>query len=331
MSSSLPIASLSLDLDNEWSYLKVHGDSGWECFPSYLDVLIPRVLEFLAKRSLKITFFIVGQDAALKKNHASLKMLTAAGHEVGNHSFSHEPWFHQFGRERIESEIALAEDHIGGVTGQRPVGYRGPGFSFSQTTLEVLEARDYLYDASTFPTFAGPLARFYYLCHSNLEGRDREERCKLFGSLKDGFRPLSPYRWRNGQGLLEIPVTTMPLTRMPIHLSYLLYLSSFSPRLALSYFRVALKLCEISRITPSLLLHPLDFLGLEDRIGLEFFPAMKLSTSRKLSFLDQSLAAFSACFRVVSLLEHSRTIIGESRQALTDSHPRRYPILRSGL
>lgn len=32
-------ASISLDLDNLWSYLKIHGDDGWRSFPSYLDRL----------------------------------------------------------------------------------------------------------------------------------------------------------------------------------------------------------------------------------------------------------------------------------------------------
>ena len=27
-------ASLSLDLDNQWSYMKTHGDDGWESYPS---------------------------------------------------------------------------------------------------------------------------------------------------------------------------------------------------------------------------------------------------------------------------------------------------------
>ncbi len=40
-----PVASLSLDLDNQWSYMKTHGDAGWESFPSYLDIVVPRVLE----------------------------------------------------------------------------------------------------------------------------------------------------------------------------------------------------------------------------------------------------------------------------------------------
>ena len=94
MKSEKTIASLSLDLDNKWSYLKTHGDPGWESFPSYLDTLVPRVLQFLSQRNLKITFFVVGQDAALEKNHTALKAIAAAGHEIGNHSFSHEPWFH---------------------------------------------------------------------------------------------------------------------------------------------------------------------------------------------------------------------------------------------
>ena len=68
-----PIASLSLDLDNLWSYMKTHGDLGWENFPSYLDSFIPQVLDILDQLNLKITFFIVGQDAALKKNEEALR------------------------------------------------------------------------------------------------------------------------------------------------------------------------------------------------------------------------------------------------------------------
>src|SRR5215470_18491631 len=108
MSSRHPIASLSLDLDNQWAYLKVHGDAGWEKFPSYLDLVVPRVLEVLADRNIRITFFIVGQDAALEKNHAALKLIAAAGHEIGNHSFSHEPWFPLYNSARVESEIVRA-------------------------------------------------------------------------------------------------------------------------------------------------------------------------------------------------------------------------------
>src|SRR5882724_4054143 len=82
-----PLASLSLDLDNEWSYLKTHGDAEWRRLPSYLDTVVPRVMKFLAAReNQRITFFVVGQDAALKKNEEAIASIAHAGHEIGNHS-----------------------------------------------------------------------------------------------------------------------------------------------------------------------------------------------------------------------------------------------------
>ena len=59
-------------------YLKTHGDAGWDSFPSYLDVVVPRVLDLLAARGLKITFFIVGQDATLPANQTALRSIADA-------------------------------------------------------------------------------------------------------------------------------------------------------------------------------------------------------------------------------------------------------------
>jgi peptidoglycan-N-acetylglucosamine deacetylase len=320
MSSQQAIASLSLDLDNQWSYLKVHGDSGWEEFPSYLDLFVPRVLEFLSLRNLKITFFVVGQDAALEKNQTPLRAIAKEKHEIGNHSFSHEPWLHLFPVERIEQEIQSTEDQIVAITGERPIGFRGPGFSFSDATFQVLEQRGYLYDATTFPTFLGPLARSYYFLHSNLTRRNHKERDFLFGSFWQGLRPLKPYRWHGNGGLLEIPVTTMPIIRTPIHLSYILYLSLYSSFLALEYFRVSLLLCRWAGISPSLLLHPLDFLGQDDNLGLSFFPAMNLCRSRKLGLVSEVLRMLCDEFQVVSVREHAMRIANAHETGMLGGH-----------
>jgi hypothetical protein len=302
-----PIASLSLDLDNKWSYLKTHGDQGWQTFPSYLNVLVPRVLDFLQARSTKITFFVVGQDAALDRNRDVLSEITRAGHEVGNHSFHHEPWMRLHTEEQVESELAAAEEHIERATGPRPIGFRGPGFTLSHAILSVLGRRGYLYDCSTFPTFVGPLARAYYFMHARLSAEELEKRDALFGSLRDGLRPLRPYRWQTGGSeLIELPVTTMPVSRMPIHVSYLLYLGGFSPAVAMAYFRTALGLCRLTGTSPSLLLHPLDFLGCEDDGDLSFFPAMKDPREKKLALVGQALDLFAKEFRVTTMQEHAR-------------------------
>jgi hypothetical protein len=301
-----PLASLSLDLDNKWSYMKTHGDAGWESLPSYLHIVVPRVLDILKRRNLSITFFIVGQDAAQKSNQPVLRSIVDGGHEIGNHSYYHEPWLQLYSRSELEVELAKAEDAIEGATGVRPIGFRGPGFSLSSDVIDILIGRGYLYDASTFPTFLGPLARAYYFMKSRLDEKQHEERKNLFGSLKDGLRPLNPYRWNTASGqLLEIPVTTMPGLKLPIHVSYLIYLSSFSPAIALFYFRTAMDLCRMMRTEPSLLLHPLDFLGCDDESELNFFPAMNMEQERKLQFIEEVLDIYCDQFDVVSMRQHA--------------------------
>jgi peptidoglycan-N-acetylglucosamine deacetylase len=304
---SKPLASLSLDLDNKWSYMKTHGDPGWESLPSYLDVVIPRVLRLLAERKLTITFFVVGLDAAQERHHGVLRSLADAGHEIGNHSFRHEPWLHLYSDAQLREEIEKAEHAIESATGVHPVGFRGPGFSVSTSLLEVLASRGYMYDASTFPTYLGPLARAYYFLKSPIgDPEEKERRKKLFGTLADGLRPNGAYRWRTShRELIEIPVTTMPMFKVPIHLSYLLYLSSFSASLALAYFQTAMLLCRMSGTQPSLLLHPLDFLGCDDTADLSFFPAMQMKSSVKVRFAEKVLDQFNESFEVVAMREHA--------------------------
>ena len=302
--TSHPPASLSLDFDNLWTYMKIHGDPGWESFPSYLDTLVPLVLDRLKRHGLTITCFLVGQDAAIGRNREAIRELARQGHEIANHSFSHEPWFHEYDRARVEQEIASAEEHIERVTGQRPRGFRGPGFSLSRDAIEVLVRRGYDYDASTLPTFLGPLARAYYFWTTrDMPEEERRKRRKLYGSVKDGLQPLKPYLWEGG--LLEIPVTTMPVLRVPFHLSYLIYLAGYSRAAFRAHLRLAIALCRLRGVQPSFLLHPLDLLGGDRVKELSFFPGMAMPTERKLELFDEAIGMLGSAFRLVTLQEHA--------------------------
>lgn len=300
-------ASLSLDLDNKWSYLKTHGDAGWDAFPSYLHIVVPRVLELLHRRNLKITWFIVGQDAALPRNRESLQLITREEHEIGNHSFHHEPWLHLYSEEKIESELARAEEAIETATGVKTTGFRGPGFSLSPSVLRVLSRRGYRYDCSTFPTYLGPLARSYYFMTAKLTPQEKRERAKLFGTFAEGHRPLKPYRWR-GSDLVEVPVTTMPLAKVPMHLSYLLYLARFSKLAAKTYWKLAFAMCKWSGTEPSILLHPLDFMGSDDDGDLGFFPAMDKPAAWKLELAEEFLDDFAKHFNVLPMGAYVQTL-----------------------
>lgn len=301
---------MSLDLDNQWTYMKTHGDIGWEKFPSYFDVFIPRVLEILDQLNLKITFFIVGQDAALDKNQDILRLITDRGHEVGNHSFNHEPWFHLYPKDRIKEEVLDAEEQIYRATGKKPVGFRGPGFNWTRDIIEVLAENRYLYDASTLPTYLGPLARRYYFWKSDLTTKEKEEREKLFGKFEDGMRPVKPYylQVNSSATLLEIPVTTIPMIKTPFHLSYLLYISRFSLDFMFLYLKLALNLCLVTKTEPSFLLHPLDFIGRDQVSELAFFPGMDLNSSQKTKVFEKVVKMLSRYFTVVNMSSHARSV-----------------------
>jgi len=303
-----PIASVSLDLDDKWTYMKTHGDPNWSQFPSYLSIVVPRVLDFLRRRNLKITFFIVGQDAALERNHEVLRSIADAGHEISNHSFHHEPWLHLYSEEDIRREFASAEQAIAAATGQQPVGFRGPGFSVSETVIKVMISRGYQYDASTLPTFLGPLARAYYFFNAKLDPEEKKKRAKLFGTLADGLKPIKVYKWKTPSGsITEIPVTTIPIVRSPFHLSYLIYLQSFSPLLSSAYRNLAFSACKIAKVNPSFLLHPLDFLGRDEAPELAFFPGMKMSAAEKLNLAEKTFSALEERFTLVSMRDHANS------------------------
>jgi peptidoglycan/xylan/chitin deacetylase (PgdA/CDA1 family) len=245
---SRPTASVSLDLDNLWSYLRTHGDPAWRSRPSFLPTAVPRLLELFTEHGIRPTVFVVGADAARDDGASAVSAFVAAGHEIGNHSWSHEPWLHHFSRAELAVELELTEDALVAAGAPRPVGFRGPGFSVTSTLLDLLVERGYHYDTSMLPTWIGPLARAF---HDRSAGPDRDDEARgLFGPVRDVLLPNRPHRCR--PGLVELPVTTMPFARVPIHGSYLLQIHAQSPRLARAYFRTALRLCRSRRVEPTL-------------------------------------------------------------------------------
>jgi peptidoglycan-N-acetylglucosamine deacetylase len=300
------VAPISLDLDNKWSYLMTHGEPTWVDYPSYLDVLVPRVLDFLDERDLTITFFIVGRDAVGQRHRDLLAEIVRRGHRIGNHSHNHEPWLLRYDDAQIVEELDRSEEAIGEATGIKPLGFRGPGFSLSDGVLAELARRGYEYDASVFPNILNPLSRAYYFRTAKMTEAEKEERAELFGTLSSSLRPNRPYTWMvdGGDRLTEVPVTTFPGLRTPIHLSYLSYLGGKARWLASGYHRASITACKITNNPPSMLLHPLDFLGADDDTDLRFFPGMGMPSGQKLDLAAHFIGRLQESYTLVPMEEY---------------------------
>ena len=91
-------------------------------------------------------------------------------------------------------------------------------------------------------------------------------------------------------------------------MSYLLYLSAVNPVLARTYFAGALTSCRLAGVAPSILLHPLDFLGGDEVQGLDFFPAMRMPGARKRELVGEILDGMTRRWECVPMHRHAAAL-----------------------
>jgi hypothetical protein len=132
----------------------------------------------------------------------------------------------------------------------------------------------------------------------------------LFGSFKEGFYSLKPYHWDlgNNKSLLEIPVTTMPVFKIPFHQSYLLYISNVSTGLMKLYLRFSIMMCKLTKTSPSYLLHPLDLMGKDHVPSLAFFPGMNIASERKIKIFETAISMLKESFELMPMGEFAKTL-----------------------
>ena len=111
--------------------------------------LTPVILDILAEYGIKATFFMVGENVGYYP--AAARAVAEAGHEIGNHTFSHRK-FDRMGEEELRREISSCEEAIASVS-DSPVRFiRPPEGQMSDTMRRVIEATDYrviLWDVDT--------------------------------------------------------------------------------------------------------------------------------------------------------------------------------------
>jgi peptidoglycan/xylan/chitin deacetylase (PgdA/CDA1 family) len=97
----------------------------------------PAVLDTLAARDVKATFFVVGSMAAASPG--IVRRASTEGHRIGNHSWSH-PNLTKLSREQVTSQLARTNETIKQATGASPTEWRPP-YGATNTLVEAA-ARD---------------------------------------------------------------------------------------------------------------------------------------------------------------------------------------------
>lgn len=102
----------------------------------------PRVLGVLAEKTVRATFFCIGRHA--RRHPDVVRAIAAAGHELGNHSYSHPRHLYAWSASALFRDTRLSQRAIRRAAGVQPVWYRPPiGFRnlFMRRMLRLLNLR----------------------------------------------------------------------------------------------------------------------------------------------------------------------------------------------
>ena len=110
-----------------------------------------RVLELLAERGTRATFFVLGWIA--ERHPELVRAIVREGHELASHGYAHEVVTAQT-PETFRNDVRTAKRVLEDIAGEPVLGYRAPSFTITARTLwalPILREEGYLYDSSIVP------------------------------------------------------------------------------------------------------------------------------------------------------------------------------------
>ena len=95
----------------------------------------PRLLDMLAARNIKATFYVIGNS--VNQNPGVLRRTVAEGHEIGNHTQTH-PLLSKLSDSQLHQELQRCQESIGRAAGIRPRTMRPPYGGLLQRQRELV-------------------------------------------------------------------------------------------------------------------------------------------------------------------------------------------------
>jgi peptidoglycan/xylan/chitin deacetylase (PgdA/CDA1 family) len=213
------LCSVSIDLDEIPNYYAIHGLSpptGRGSTAVY-ELALERFQEFSSTFRCPLTLFAIGADMARPNNALALRRMAERAHEIGNHTLDHKYNLTRLSADEMARQVQAGIAVIEGATGQRPVGFRAPGYTVNDALFEILMESGVAYDSSVFPSPAYYAAKAAAKAAIAVRGRKSRSVMDTPAVLRAPTRPYrigKPY-WRRGHGLLELPVQVTRGLRLP--------------------------------------------------------------------------------------------------------------------
>ena len=155
--------------------------SEWDARECRVERNVGRILELLAARDIKATFFTLGWVA--ERYPQLVRSIVDGGHELASHGYGHQR-ASELDPDAFRQDVVRAKQLLEDIGGIKVQGYRAPSFSIGAGNLwafDVLAQTGHAYSSSVYP-----------IKHDH------------YGM------PDSPrFAYRLGNGLLEVPVTTL--------------------------------------------------------------------------------------------------------------------------
>ena len=290
MTSDVPYAVVSCDVDTVDCHLAGYGFEGLSPCDRIYRTAVPRLLELLAELEIPCVLFVVGRDAGTER--ALLRRTLANGHEIASHSLTHPPGFRTLDGHRLRLELDESRSRLADAVGTDVQGFRAPGWDVDGRVLGMVRDSGYRYDASVFPTpvvVANRLMTFR---------RGRGWRWMLSPQvLWQAFAARRPHRLRRGAaGLVEFPMTVTRWLRLPLYHTF----SYIMPR---RLFLAALERALRSSVPICYELHAADLAdvvvdGLDARFARH--PGMTLPLEMKRRWLGEVLGRIARRRRVIT-------------------------------
>lgn len=301
------LACINIDLDALPHYAAIHA-LGPGALPTGASDLVDRVaidrfLELCDAHSVKGTLFAVGRDVG---DHGAKSMRRAAenGHEIGNHTWSHDYALAKQSPASIAADISRGADSLERACGVRPRGFRAPGYTFTAAMYRALIEQGYAYGSSVFPALPYYAAKAAVLGLQRLRGRrstSQLDRPRVLAAPLLPYRPdlADPYHCGAGE-IPELPITVEPLTRFP-------FIGTFGATLPAPFvFGMYRKIARQPFF--NLELHGADLIDESDGTGAALPAAqrdLRVPASQKIARLRELLRRISSDYRVVTLLRAS--------------------------